>query len=436
MRDNSLRRLLGAQADLGRPAIIVDGVSERFRLYRERPVGLKERLVRLRRSSYTEFAALSDVSFSVAHGESIAVIGENGSGKSTLLKLLARILPPDAGYVETNGRVASLLELGAGFHGDLSGRENIYLNAAILGVSTAEVDERFDEIVEFAGIRHLLDTAVRTYSSGLYVRLGFAIAVTVDPDILLVDEVLAVGDAEFQGRSLERMQRFREEGKTFVLVSHDLDAVRAMCDRAIVLDRGRLAFDGPVAEAIELYRQQVALSFAPVVERPDVARRVELIETSLIGSDGEPATEVPPQSTLRLRVRLRAREAVDACSVGCLVTRGNGEHLYEVHTAWHGLGVGPLQPGEEATVEVRLVAHLLAGRYGVAASVTDVSGRETWAVRPDAARFAVTPAPGGAGLVDLAATMVVAEGPARRLGDASTTGPIPVVRLERRRQKG
>lgn len=431
-----MRQFFGAEVDPSRPAIVVDGVSERFLLSRERPIGIKERLTRLSRSSTTEFTALRDVSFSVAHGESIAVIGENGSGKSTLLKLLARILPPDEGIVQTNGRVASLLELGAGFHGDLSGRENIYLNAAILGMSRAEVDQRFDEIVEFAGIRHLLDTAVRTYSSGLYVRLGFAIAVTVAPDILLVDEVLAVGDAEFQGRSLQRMQQFREEGKTFVLVSHDLDAVRAMCDRAIVLDAGRIAFDGPVNEAVELYRQQVALSFAPEVERPDVARRVELVETSLFSSDGEVATEIAPQSVLRLRVRLRARQTVDACSVGCLVTRGDGSHLYEVHTAWHGLGVGPLQPGDEATVEVRLAAHLLAGRYGIAVSVTDVSGREMWAVRPEAARFAVAPAPGGAGLVDMAASMVVAEGHAIRLGDASTTGPIPVVRLERRREKG
>jgi ABC-type polysaccharide/polyol phosphate transport system ATPase subunit len=148
------------------PAVVVDGVTETFRLYHERPGGLKERLYRLRRSSYTDFNALEDVSFTIDHGESVAVIGHNGSGKSTLLKILARILPPDQGTAWTNGRVASLLELGAGFHGDLTGRENIYLNGAILGLTRAEVDERFDEIVDFAGIRPLLDTAVRTYSSG------------------------------------------------------------------------------------------------------------------------------------------------------------------------------------------------------------------------------------------------------------------------------
>ncbi|MCC5947660.1 MAG: ABC transporter ATP-binding protein [Nitriliruptoraceae bacterium] len=272
MARRSIEQFTGLEADPTRPAIVVDGVTETFRLHHERAVGLKERLTRLRRGSYTDFDALSEVSFTVEHGESVAVIGHNGSGKSTLLKLLARILPPDRGTIETNGRVASLLELGAGFHGDLTGRENIYLNGAILGLGREQIDERFDEIVETAGIRPLLDTAVRTYSSGLYVRLGFAIAVTVDPDILLVDEVLAVGDAEFQSRSLERMRGFVDAGKTFVLVSHDLDAVREMCDRALVLDRGRLAFDGPVAEAVELYRQRVASAAAP--RTPDATRPV------------------------------------------------------------------------------------------------------------------------------------------------------------------
>ncbi|MFO7779237.1 MAG: ATP-binding cassette domain-containing protein, partial [Nitriliruptoraceae bacterium] len=172
-----LGQLAGAAVDPDQPAIVMDRVTETFRLFHQRPSGLKERLYRLRRTTYTDFNALEDVSFTVEHGESVAVIGPNGSGKSTLLKLLARILPPDEGTVVTNGRVASLLELGAGFHGDLTGRENIRLNGAILGLSGAEIAERFDEIVAFAGVEHLLDTAVRTYSSGLEVRLGFAVAV-------------------------------------------------------------------------------------------------------------------------------------------------------------------------------------------------------------------------------------------------------------------
>jgi len=434
-RRRSIGQVAGADVDPSQPAIVMDRVTETFRLYHERPSGLKERLYRLRRASYTDFNALEEVSFTVQHGESVAVIGPNGSGKSTLLKLLARILQPDEGTVVTNGRVASLLELGAGFHGDLTGRENIRLNGAILGLSGAAIEERFDEIVAFAGIEHLLDTAVRTYSSGLEVRLGFAVAVTVDPDILLVDEVLAVGDAEFQERSLERMRAFRDAGKTFVLVSHDLDAVRDMCDRAIVLDRGRVVFDGSVTEGVELYRQRAASRSAPKVDRRRGATRVAIDEVELLCADGEVATEVAPSAPLTARIRLRARTEVEVCSVGIVLSRGDGTHLYELHTTWQGVGVGPLAPDQEATVEVRFTAHLLAGHYALACSVTDASGRETWAVEADAARFAVRPAPGGAGLVDLAATAVVTEGPARRTGDGRA-GPIPLPRLQRRQAQG
>ncbi|MEX1162639.1 MAG: ABC transporter ATP-binding protein [Nitriliruptor sp.] len=430
-----IRERFAGAVDPSRPAIVVDGVTETFRLFHERPSGLKERLARMRRSSFTDFNALEDVSFTVNHGESLAVIGHNGSGKSTLLKILARILPPDEGVAITNGRVASLLELGAGFHGDLSGRENIYLNGAILGLSRSEIDERFDEIVDVAGIRPLLDTAVRTYSSGLYVRLGFAIAVTVDPDILLVDEVLAVGDAEFQKRSLDRMKRFREEGKTFVLVSHDLDAVREMCDRTIVLDRGRVAFDGNVSEGVELYRQRVASASAPTVASR-TSRRVRVEEATLLDADGSPVLEAAPSSGMTLRVRIRALEEIETCGLGITVTRGDGTHLYELHTTWQGIGIGPLGVEQEATVDVRFAARLLAGHYTISVSITDATARETWAVSADAARFAIRPAPGGAGLVDLGGSAAVTEGPVRRLGDATTTGPIPLARIERRRRSG
>ncbi len=355
------------------------------------------------------------MSFTIAHGESVGVVGHNGSGKSTLLKILARILPPDAGTAATNGMVASLLELGAGFHGDLTGRENIYLNGAILGMSRTAIDERFDEIVDFAGIRPLLDTAVRTYSSGLYVRLGFAIAVTVDPDILLVDEVLAVGDAEFQQRSLERMQRFREAGKTFVLVSHDLDAVRQMCDRVIVLERGRVVFDGPVDDGIDHYRERITRVTAPVQLRPIAARRVRITQVLLLADDGGPAAEVRPGQRLTVRVRLAAIEAVEVCSVGVTVTRADGSHLYELNTAWHGVGVGPLGPGGEATVDITLRANLLAGHYLVATTVTDAEVRETWAVTTEATRFSIAPRADSAGLVELSASTAVTDGPARRI---------------------
>jgi ABC-type polysaccharide/polyol phosphate transport system ATPase subunit len=419
----SFGQLAGLEVDPRRPAIVVDRVTETFRLYHERPSGLKERLYRLRRASFTDFNALEDVSFTVDHGESVAVIGHNGSGKSTLLKILARILPPDEGLALTNGMVASLLELGAGFHGDLTGRENIYLNGAILGLSRAEIDERFDEIVDFAGIRPLLDTAVRNYSSGLYVRLGFAIAVTVDPDILLVDEVLAVGDAEFQERSLERMQRFRDAGKTFVLVSHDLDAVQQMCDRAIVLEHGRVTFDGPVRDGVDHYRGRSARTARARTDQPVDRGRVRIDEVSLHDGSGEPVSEVAPSTPLVVRVRMTALDHLEACSLGVAVTRDTTT-LFESHSAWQGVAIGPLGVGERATVDVRLTIHLLAGHYQVGARVTDPSTRESWATRADAARFAVTAAAGGAGLVDLAASMTVVDGPVRALG-ADVARPRP-----------
>ncbi len=411
----TIGQLTGVQHDPTRPAIVMDGVTERFRLYHQRPNGLKERLYRPRRSSYTDFHALEDVSFTIDHGESVAVIGHNGSGKSTLLKILARILPPDEGTAQTNGVVASLLELGAGFHGDLSGRENIYLNGAILGMRRAEIDARLDEIVEFAGIRPLLDTAVRTYSSGLYVRLGFAIAVTLDPDILLVDEVLAVGDAEFQERSLDRMRRFRDDGKTFVLVSHDLDAVREMCTRAIVLEHGRLVHDGDVDEAIDRYRRGVSRNVGGAT--PAARARGDLVvdDVELLDDTGAPVAEVATGAPLVVRIRLRALTAREVCSVGVTVARSDGMLLYELHSAWRGIGIGPLDRDETATVEVRMLTNLLAGTYlvGVVATGGDVG--ETLAVASDVLRFAVTRRPGTAGVADLTGSVAVTEGPVRRV---------------------
>ncbi|MBW3620556.1 MAG: ABC transporter ATP-binding protein [Actinobacteria bacterium] len=427
----SIRELI--RSDRGRPAIVVDGLTESFRLYHERPSGLKERLYRFSKPSFTDFNALEDVSFTIEHGETVGIIGHNGSGKSTLLKVLARILPPDEGHVEINGRLASLLELGAGFHGDLSGRENIYLNGAILGLTRSEIDERFDDIVDFAGVRPFLDTAVRNYSSGMYVRLGFAIAVNVDPDVLLVDEVLSVGDAQFQARSLERMQRFQSRGKTVVIVSHDLGAIQELCDRTIVLDRGRVAFDGHAKEGVQLYAQLMGTARGDD-EQPDTHQlgtgRAWIDEVQLLDGSGSPAEQIGPSTQLLLRVRFEAREPIDACSAGALVSTGSGDHLYEVHTTWQGLGVGPLLPGQSAVVDIRFTAHVLAGHYRITPMITDAVGRTQYAVLPDAVAFEVRPAPGGSGLVDMVAATSVSEGPALRLGVESPTGPLPIVRLE------
>ncbi len=229
-------------------AIAARGVSKRFLLHRKRATSLKERFVNRGREA-EEFWALRDLTVDVERGETVGLIGANGSGKSTTLKLLAGILRPTSGTVTVNGRIASLLELGAGFNGELSGRDNIYLNASLLGLSRKEVDRHFDAIVEFSELAPFIDNHVKNYSSGMYVRLGFAVAVHIDPDILLVDEVLAVGDEAFQQKCLTKIEEFQSEGRTILLVSHSLDLVEKICTRSIVLDHGVAKFIGDPAFA-------------------------------------------------------------------------------------------------------------------------------------------------------------------------------------------
>src|SRR5215213_6809055 len=219
-------------------------VTKRFVIHGQRATSLKGRLVRRRGSEDTSFAALNDVSLTIETGHTVGLIGPNGSGKSTLLKVLAGILRPSSGTVQANGRIASLLELGAGFNGELSGRDNVYLNASLLGLSRKETDGLFDSIVAFSELEDFIDNPVKHYSSGMYVRLGFAVAVHVDPDILLVDEVLAVGDEAFARKCLDKIGEFQREGRTILFVTHSLDLVEQICDRAIVLDHGRVVFDG------------------------------------------------------------------------------------------------------------------------------------------------------------------------------------------------
>jgi len=238
------------------PAVRLQDVTMAFRLVHERSVSLKEAVVRRlrgQRSRVERFEALKGVSFDVAHGEAFGVIGHNGSGKTTLLRLLAGVLTPTHGTVDIEGRVTTLIELGAGFNADLSGEENVYVAGALYGFSRATMRSKMDRIVAFAELERFIEVPVKNYSSGMSARLGFAIATDVNPDVLIVDEVLAVGDEAFQRKCFARMQQFREDGKTIVLVSHDLDTVRSFCDRAMLLDHGSPVVIGTPAEAIERY---------------------------------------------------------------------------------------------------------------------------------------------------------------------------------------
>jgi ABC-type polysaccharide/polyol phosphate transport system ATPase subunit len=227
------------------PAVIrITGLTKRFIIRKEK--NLKDRLVNLGRSNKhkDDFYALRDINLEILAGQTIGLVGHNGSGKSTLLKTVGGIIRPSMGTVERRGQIAALLELGAGFHPDLTGRENIYMNGSILGLSRKQVSEKFDDIVEFSGIHEFIETQVKFYSSGMYVRLAFAIAVNIDPDILLVDEVLAVGDEEFQHKCMNRIKQFQEDGCSIVLVSHSAEQIREMCDRVVVLNHGRIIYDG------------------------------------------------------------------------------------------------------------------------------------------------------------------------------------------------
>src|SRR6202044_1606857 len=225
-------------------------------LFSSSPAALLEKVSRRKESN--EFLALNNVSFQVKPGEVLGIIGRNGAGKSTLLKVLSRITPPTSGQIRVRGRIASLLEVGTGFHPDLTGRENIFLNGAILGMSRVEITRKLDEIVAFAEIEKFLDTPVKRYSSGMYVRLAFAVAAHLEPEILIVDEVLAVGDAAFQKKCLGKMQEVaRSEGRTVIFVSHNIAAVLQLTSRAVVLDKGRVRFYGPTEEAVEQYSKAI-----------------------------------------------------------------------------------------------------------------------------------------------------------------------------------
>ncbi|MFK7919966.1 MAG: ABC transporter ATP-binding protein [Ilumatobacter sp.] len=236
-------------------ALSVDSVSKTFKVHRERASSLKQYIATGGRNRYEVFHALRNVSLDVAVGEAVGIIGHNGSGKSTLLKCMAKILTPTEGEIAINKRMAALLELGAGFHPELSGRDNVFLNAAILGMARREIETRFDEIVAFSGLEQFIDSPVKTYSSGMYVRLAFAVAINVDPELLLIDEILAVGDVTFQQKCMEKFVQFRDDGRTLVLVTHDTTSVRNFCDRAIWLDHGEVKAEGRPADVIDEYTE-------------------------------------------------------------------------------------------------------------------------------------------------------------------------------------
>jgi ABC-2 type transport system ATP-binding protein len=405
-------------------AIEIRHVSKHFRLYHEHYASLKERMIHFGRIPYEDFIALNDIDVDIEEGSTVGILGHNGSGKSTLLKCVAGILQPNQGEIVTRGRLAALLELGAGFHPELTGRENIFMNASILGLSKRDIEGVFDEIVAFSELEKFIDMQVRHYSSGMYIRLGFAVAVNVDPDILLVDEVLAVGDESFQRKCLERVKRFQREGRTIVFVTHAPDLIRRTCDRAIVLDHGEMVIDALPGEAVRAFRETLLSSglSEPTIElaeasdaaadssEPDshgarmaasATKRVKITNVaiehpgSLVGRNA-----LLPDEAMTIRVSYYASEPTDDLLFGIAIQDENGTDVYGTNTEVMGVKV-PVADGDgEMALEFERVP-LLDGTYLVTLAIqsSDEGTVHDW--REQQYHFSVMNPERTAGLVSL-----------------------------------
>ncbi len=367
------------------PIIVFDHVSKTFDLHRSRSRSFQEVLVNFGRwrqpHIQDDLHALQDVSFTIERGETVGFIGANGAGKSTLLKLIARILEPDSGTVTVNGRVGALLELGAGFHPDLTGRENVYLNASIMGLNRREVDRRFDEIVAFSELERFIDVPVKHYSSGMYVRLGFAVAVNMEPEILLVDEVLAVGDAAFQRKCFERIDRMRVDGVTLLFVSHSADAVRAHCARAIWLDAGSVQADGAAESAVQRYTMHAWEKAEGQLHTENGSRwgtgRVQIIQVQLLGKGDRETQLFETGEPLTVVMHYQTQERIERPVFGLAVYRSDGTHITGPNTRFSGLKF-PSVEGEGKVLYHIGALPLLEGSYTLSVAVVSEDDSEMY----------------------------------------------------------
>jgi ABC-type polysaccharide/polyol phosphate transport system ATPase subunit len=384
--------------------IAVEDASRRFRVYPRDARRLKDLVVARGRTKGYDVVALRDVTFHVDPGSAVGLVGRNGSGKTTLLRLISGIIKPSSGTVAVGGRIGSLLELGAGFHPDLTGRENVFLNGSIHGLKRVYIREQLDEIVAFAGLEEFIDLPVRTYSSGMYMRLGFAIAAHIDADILLLDEVFAVGDEQFQRKCFGKIFEFKQRGGTIVFVSHDATAVERLCDRAILLRDGRVEFDGQTHDAIVRYRRLLAADVDPE-ERGAGLREwgtgdARIDEPELLGAEGEVRTQFLAAEPLTLRLRVVADRPLPPPRLSYEIRDSSGLLLAGAAESTAELG------WDEATRE--LVARfevdrlpLADGRFHVRLGLTDERGDRLYHWLDDALTFVVYPAGGERGAVKL-----------------------------------
>lgn len=372
------------------PVVKINDVSKRFIMRKDKSV--KERLVNWNRSQQfkEDFWALRDVNFEIEAGSTIGLIGHNGSGKSTLLKVIGGIIEPTSGSVQRRGRLAALLELGAGFHQDLTGRENVYLNASILGLTRKETDRYFDDIVDFSGIGGFIDTQVKFYSSGMYVRLAFAVAIHVDPDLLLVDEVLSVGDEAFQRKCLDKIREFQAEGRTIVLVTHSLGQVTEMCDRAVLLNHGSVAFDGvphlattAFRNLLEEQRQEDLAQHGGVTD----ATGAKILDVSMNSIGRHEGDLVQPGDDVSIRMTVEHSRGLSDWFASIQIDSTLGQVVYGTSTRLAGMDLGELR--EPRTLEFILRdVKFGSGKYFVNASIIAGSG-EHLQDSPQAAAFDV-----------------------------------------------
>ena len=363
-------------------AVECRGVWKSYRIYHQRSHTLKERVL-TRRNVYEEFWALKDIELEVPAGKTIGIVGPNGSGKSTLLKTMARILTPNKGSVQVNGRVSSLLELGTGFHPELTGRENVYLGGSLLGQSRRDVARRFDEIVEFAGIPDFMDMPVKNYSSGMYARLAFAVAISVDPEILIVDEVLSVGDERFQMRCYERIAELRAQGRTIVLVSHSLDTVRSLCSDAVWLEKGEVAARGEAHDVVARYLGEVHnAAAAEGASSGGSGQRygsgdAEITGVSFLDGQGVVRGAFRTGDELTVQVGWRAGRLLDDVSCGIAIYRAETlAHVFGQNTRQAGLR---LALDGEGVIEFRIPSlPMLKGHYVVTVALHDESVKKVY----------------------------------------------------------
>jgi lipopolysaccharide transport system ATP-binding protein len=396
------------------PAIETHELSKRFQRHVDRRRSLKERIVRGRPRTTEDFWALRDVSIAVPAGSVYGLIGHNGSGKSTLLKLITGIYRPTSGSIRVEGRVAALIELGAGFHPDMTGRENIRLNGSILGLSKKEVADATDEIIDFSGLREFIDDPVKHYSSGMYVRLGFSVAVHLKPDVLLVDEVLAVGDEEFQRKCFDHLAALRKSGKTIVVVSHGLGQIEALCDEVTWLEHGEAQVTGSASTVVGAYLQRVNSEESRrnprIMADRDPADRdsgtpITMTRIEIVDSSGSPIDHAETGSTFFVRIGIHARERVLGPNVRIALQHDSGTLVGMVGNHRHGVDYGWVEGNHRVTTGI-VDNPLLPGRYIVHVDVFDHTGTRLIDSWNDAVEFVVRSPRGeiGQGVVDLPAS--------------------------------